>query len=333
MSKLQLPFLVLTLLMAGVVLLPGQAFSQADFGQQGPPPTTTMQTPPIETSSLDAPPETMVDAPSIETLSADMSQEGTEQEGTEQEGTGQEGRAQTETSVAGAQQAASAQTEIPAAETRSAGASQTASTQAEQGQNTPAMQQASGALPTALPVEATQQAAANMELASASPSSSSALPSLPPSMSTMQSQSASALPQASTSTMTSSGPEPEVFNEPKKNKTKDISSHVLTFEVVQDEFVLDTDTIKNARIIDSENGIYQGLNIELKTPAAKIFTDITKAGLGRRLKLIFNNVVITTTVLQTPLTGNFLISGISRQDAQAFLNVLNANKQPANLQF
>lgn len=103
-------------------------------------------------------------------------------------------------------------------------------------------------------------------------------------------------------------------------------NHFLTFQVIQDEFILDNTTVKSASIIMKEGGIYGGLNIELKPEAAAIFSDITKAGIGRKLNLVFNKVVVTTTSLQTPLTENFLISGISKEDAQSFLNRLNANK-------
>lgn len=104
------------------------------------------------------------------------------------------------------------------------------------------------------------------------------------------------------------------------------SNHALIFAVVQDEFVLDNSTIKNASMIEKDRGIYAGLHIELKPAAAALFADITKAGVGRKLNLIFNKVIVTTAVIQTPLEGNFLITGISKEDAQAFLNVLNANK-------
>lgn len=106
---------------------------------------------------------------------------------------------------------------------------------------------------------------------------------------------------------------------------KDIPNHSLKFQVLQDEFVFDNTTIKNAAIIEND-GVYSGLNIQLKPEAAAVFSDITKAGVGRRLNLIFNKVVVTTTVIQNPLTDNFLISTISKQDALTFINALNANK-------
>lgn len=109
-------------------------------------------------------------------------------------------------------------------------------------------------------------------------------------------------------------------------ETTNTVNHNLIFQVIQDQFVLDNSTIKSATIIEGEGGIYKGLNIQLKPEAAATFTEISKAGVGRKLNLVYNNVVITTSVIQDSLGDNFLISGISKQDAQAFLNVLNANK-------
>ncbi|GEM_PF-3477170 len=103
-------------------------------------------------------------------------------------------------------------------------------------------------------------------------------------------------------------------------------NHSLIFQVIQDQFVLDNTTVKSASIVEGEGGVYKGLNIQLKPEAAVTFEEITKAGVGRKLNLVYNNVVITTTMIQSGLGENFLISGISKQDAQAFLNVLNANK-------
>lgn len=101
--------------------------------------------------------------------------------------------------------------------------------------------------------------------------------------------------------------------------------HALLFSVIQDEFSLNNKTVKDASIIE-DAGVYKGLHIELKPEAAKQFTEITQAGTGRKLNLVFNKIVVTTTVIQSALSGNFVISGITRQDAQSFINMLNANK-------
>lgn len=102
--------------------------------------------------------------------------------------------------------------------------------------------------------------------------------------------------------------------------------HSLTFQIVQDEFFLDKTTVSKASIIEHEGGIYKGLNVQLKPDAAIIFSEMTKAGLGKHLNLMVNNVLITSPVLQSEIGDNFLMTGISKADAQAFLNTLNIDK-------
>lgn len=103
-------------------------------------------------------------------------------------------------------------------------------------------------------------------------------------------------------------------------------NHSLIFQVIQDEFVLDNSTIKSAAIIEDKDGIYKGLNIVLKPESSVVFSEVSKAGIGKHLNLISNNTVVISTVIQTPLSNNFLVSGITKKDAQAFLSALNANK-------
>lgn len=102
-------------------------------------------------------------------------------------------------------------------------------------------------------------------------------------------------------------------------------NHSLIFQVIQDEFVLDNSTIKSASIIEDE-GVYKGLHVELKPESSGVLTEMTKAGMGKRLSLILNNRIVFSSVIQTSLGSNLLVTGIAKQDAQDFLNMLNANK-------
>jgi preprotein translocase subunit SecD len=108
--------------------------------------------------------------------------------------------------------------------------------------------------------------------------------------------------------------------------SQEAPQHSLIFQVVQDQFVLDHTTIKMAAIIEHEGGVYKGLNIQLKPEAAIIFSEMTKEGTGKHLNLLINNILISSPVMQSAIGGNFLITGISKADAQAFLNRLNADK-------
>jgi len=101
----------------------------------------------------------------------------------------------------------------------------------------------------------------------------------------------------------------------------------LIFQVIQDKFVLNNSTIKSAAVINDENDVYKGLHVELKPESAILFIEMTKAGLGKHLNLILNDKIVVSSVIQTPLDSNLLITGISKQDAQDFLNMLNTNNK------
>jgi preprotein translocase subunit SecD len=49
---------------------------------------------------------------------------------------------------------------------------------------------------------------------------------------------------------------------------------------------------------------------------------MTKAGVGKTMNIIFNNHIISAAVIQSPLTANILLSGITQEDAQLFIDML-----------
>lgn len=100
---------------------------------------------------------------------------------------------------------------------------------------------------------------------------------------------------------------------------------VFAFLVIQDQFVFDSLTVKSAALIQKE-GIFQGLHIQLKPAAAEQFTNMTKTEMGKPLNLVFNKKVLSTSLIQSPLSGDIQISGISLEDAQEFIASLNRNK-------
>ena len=110
------------------------------------------------------------------------------------------------------------------------------------------------------------------------------------------------------------------------------SPAVLEFQVVQNQFIFDHDTVKNASLILQDDGTFKGLFVELKPTAATDFERITTVSVGKHLNIFFNKKVITSSVLQTPLGGSLLISGISKVDAQEFINSLKSVDELKKLQ-
>jgi preprotein translocase subunit SecD len=106
-----------------------------------------------------------------------------------------------------------------------------------------------------------------------------------------------------------------------------IQDYYLAFEIVQDQFIFDKATIKSAAIHVSSGGMYQGLRLKLKPAAAEIFARMTTAGINKNVNLVFNKKIVSTTILKTSLGNDLLITGISKNDAQEFINRLS-NFQP-----
>jgi preprotein translocase subunit SecD len=100
------------------------------------------------------------------------------------------------------------------------------------------------------------------------------------------------------------------------------STHFLEFQVVQSQFVFDHKTIKNASLITHHNGTFRGLHLELKRSALNEFERMTNLNRGKRVNIVFDKKIITSAIIQTPLGGSLLISGISQEEAQEFIDSL-----------
>jgi hypothetical protein len=101
----------------------------------------------------------------------------------------------------------------------------------------------------------------------------------------------------------------------------------ILFEVVQERFAFDYSTVAQASIVEKSNGSYRGLHLVLKPVAAKQFEHIVQSGLNKQANLIFNKKVISTTFIRGVLHSDLLISGITRDDAQEFIDSLK-RQQP-----
>lgn len=100
----------------------------------------------------------------------------------------------------------------------------------------------------------------------------------------------------------------------------------LTFQVIQNEMIFDNANIKSASLIQN-NGVFNGLEIELKAQAAEEMARVTKASLGKKITILLNKRVVAQVMLQTPLGNKLLITGITKYEAEAFLNLLHLNQQ------
>jgi preprotein translocase subunit SecD len=111
------------------------------------------------------------------------------------------------------------------------------------------------------------------------------------------------------------------------NKVTKVSAYKDTgariyFEIIQDQIIFDKTTVKHAKLIENENGEFQDLEIELTAAAAEKLTHLTAGNIGKRAHLIFNNELINTATIQSPLGAKMTIVGFTKQQAQSFINSL-----------
>ncbi len=107
--------------------------------------------------------------------------------------------------------------------------------------------------------------------------------------------------------------------------TESFANSSLTFYIIQDQLVLDNSSVKSATINEEKNGVYHGLNIELKPSATKYLNRISAAAIGKSIALILNTKIINMATIQSELGSSFIITGITKEDAQQFINSLKKN--------
>lgn len=95
----------------------------------------------------------------------------------------------------------------------------------------------------------------------------------------------------------------------------------VVFQVIQDQMNIDASMIKDASLIDN-NGTYGGLEIVLKPSAATELKRITKAGVGKIANLEINDKIVIAAKIRSPLEPKFVVSGISKDEAQTLINSL-----------
>jgi preprotein translocase subunit SecD len=106
-----------------------------------------------------------------------------------------------------------------------------------------------------------------------------------------------------------------------KNVEKKLYNHI-EFQVIQDQLNFDNNSIKTASLSVNKDGSYSGLEIELKPSASNDLNRVTTANVGKVVNLVINGRIITSATIQSPLQNKFLIAGITKDEAQKFIDSL-----------
>lgn len=103
--------------------------------------------------------------------------------------------------------------------------------------------------------------------------------------------------------------------------------HSVIFQIIQNQIILDNSTIKSATIITSKNTANQyEVNVKLKTTAANKINDLTQQNMGKQVNIILNGKIISSATIQSPLAAEFLVTGLTKQQANQFIKSLGLKK-------
>jgi preprotein translocase subunit SecD len=87
----------------------------------------------------------------------------------------------------------------------------------------------------------------------------------------------------------------------------------VVFQVIENQLSLDSASIESATV---ERG---GLSLKLKPKAAHDFQQLTQKNIGRRMNVVINGLLISSPMIQSALGGEFLLTGISHEQALQFV--------------
>lgn len=108
-----------------------------------------------------------------------------------------------------------------------------------------------------------------------------------------------------------------------------VNGAAIEAEIVQSRFIFDVSNVENASLVENNNQ-YQGLHLELKPLAASELTNMTNAGLGKKINIMINGKLVTTNVIKTALGSHLVITGIPKEQAQHFIQALRYSHEEMN---
>lgn len=64
------------------------------------------------------------------------------------------------------------------------------------------------------------------------------------------------------------------------------------------------------------------VQVELTPQAAQQLNELTSSNINHQINIVWQQHIINTATIQTPLSGEFQISGFDKQQAEAFVDVM-----------
>ena len=99
--------------------------------------------------------------------------------------------------------------------------------------------------------------------------------------------------------------------------------NLMVIQVVQSEMIFDKTMIASATIVPPTNGSDEyGVHVKLTTSAANQLGNLSQPNLGKQANIILNGILVSSPTLQSRLGGDFIIAGLTNDEANQFVNSL-----------
>jgi preprotein translocase subunit SecD len=93
------------------------------------------------------------------------------------------------------------------------------------------------------------------------------------------------------------------------------SGSELTFQVIQEQVIFNGSSFESAAVIEQRDKTY-GLEVKLTPSAASELARLSSAGIGKTMNIVLNGKIISASTIQSQLGGNFLVTGLSKDEAE-----------------
>lgn len=96
----------------------------------------------------------------------------------------------------------------------------------------------------------------------------------------------------------------------------------ILFQIIQIQVAFDNSTIESAELIPSKDSNEYGIQLKLTKSASEQFASIIEKNIGKRLNIVLNDRIISSPTIRSGLGKEFLVGGLTKEEAEKFLRDL-----------
>jgi preprotein translocase subunit SecD len=106
------------------------------------------------------------------------------------------------------------------------------------------------------------------------------------------------------------------------------NNNSVVFQIIQNQIVFDKSTVESATITPPKNALDSySVNIKLKHAAGDKLNDLTQANIGKQAVIMLNDKAISSTTIIGNLGGEFLLTGLTKEQANKILRIFGSVKK------